>query len=580
MKKSKSIISYFNQKWIIALILSLFTYVTFLYQLDFDHFHILSFALFALLFYFYNKVPLKDKKYQKASFCLALLFSIISILGTILYQYQMAPTLSVWREFFRFKTLIYIVGLGSLGYAFFLAILPKLCTIQLPKGKFTWSNKKVFLISFLIILIGSIPYFLAYFPANMTSDTIDEFGIFINGFQRMTNHHPVLHYAFMAIPYFLGIQLFHNANMATSLVTFTQMIIMALLFAYTVLVLYKRKTPTYLCAIVTLIYAFVPTAVYNTILWKDVIFSGLFLLLTIKTTDLIETKTINLKSGLSFVLISLLTLLFRNNAIYIYLILFIASFFFLKKNMKMVLKLFVPTIAIYYIIVGPLFNMLNVEKPTSKEYIAIPLQQIGRMVYKDVSFTKEEQELINQLMPIEVMREVYNAQTVDAIKFHPQYNKNAFEKDEFTYLKLYLNLVMKHPAIAVEAYLTSTLGYYYPTVKEPMATLIVDQNEYGIERDSKLPPIIVDVLTKLQSPNVPVLGMFYSSGFVFWVLLVLAYINIKRNGSKMLYPFIPVLGLWLTIMIAAPVYAEFRYIYGIVVSLPIFLYLPFLKTKK
>ena len=54
----------------------------------------------------------------------------------------------------------------------------------------------------------------------------------------------------------------------------------------------------------------------------------------------------------------------------------------------------------------------------------------------------------------------------------------------------------------------------------------------------------------------------------------------KRKGLKYIYAFVPVLGIWLTMLLASPVYGEFRYIFGAYTCLPLFVILPFIGEKK
>ena len=38
-------------------------------------------------------------------------------------------------------------------------------------------------------------------------------------------------------------------------------------------------------------------------------------------------------------------------------------------------------------------------------------------------------------------------------------------------------------------------------------------------------------------------------------------------------------GIWITLLLATPVYAEFRYYYSVVASLPLIVFLPFVKEE-
>ena len=55
-------------------------------------------------------------------------------------------------------------------------------------------------------------------------------------------------------------------------------------------------------------------------------------------------------------------------------------------------------IALYFIIVGPLFKLIGIKSTEIREYLSIPLQQIGRMADQEVQFTEYEKELISKVI--------------------------------------------------------------------------------------------------------------------------------------------------------------------------------------
>jgi hypothetical protein len=53
-----------------------------------------------------------------------------------------------------------------------------------------------------------------------------------------------------------------------------------------------------------------------------------------------------------------------------------------------------------------------------------------------------------------------------------------------------------------------------------------------------------------------------------------------RHKKSVLLVYLPVFGVYLTLLIATPVYSEFRYIYSLFTSLPMFCIVPFLDIRK
>lgn len=67
---------------------------------------------------------------------------------------------------------------------------------------------------------------------------------------------------------------------------------------------------------------------------KDVLFSGLLLLMIIFLFDFIDNEEYTLKKKILFVIVATLMLLIKNNALYIFLVFSLLAFIFLNKKEK------------------------------------------------------------------------------------------------------------------------------------------------------------------------------------------------------------------------------------------------------
>ncbi len=570
-----------HQKLIISIIMGILSYITLVFQDYIDNFNVLLLVVFIIFIIFTYKSDLFNKEYRRFTFLLSVFLAIIYLLGMICFNFRYNPTYSVWGEFFSLKSIIYIGGYTSLFYTLLINIIPVICEAKVIK-KFTFKRKiNVFLIASLIIFICWLPYFLIYYPGFFTNDSIAELNMIVNNFSTISDHHTVIHLLFMAIPYNLGMALFNNSVIAASLITITQMVIMSLIFGKFIDFLYKRGVNKYILLIVLLYFAIIPVhAFYSISNWKDIIFSGLVLLLTMELVKLLEKKKITFRNSYTFIIVSILTVFFRNNAIYMYIILAFVTLIVFRKQIKIVSIMLLTVFAVYFIIKGPVYNYFDVKMSSSTEYLAIPLQQIGRMAYKWVDFTEEEEKLINKLIPVDTLRESYNPEIVDSIKFNDEYNAEVFEKNKFEYLKLWASLCFKHFDIATEAYLTSTLGYWYPNIDYWTVVTKIDKNNIDLKDSSLLPSSVKNVTNELTAKNIPILNFFWSIGLVIWLIFISFTVAIKRKNIKSLYIFVPVFGIWLTMMVATPVFAEFRYIYSAFTCLPLLLLASYIVKSK
>ena len=569
-----------NNKYLIPIILSLFTYVSLCFQDVLPANNIFSLLVLVLIIYFYKNNILKKSEYNKDILIFSLFFAVILIAGRILYNFRYSATDSFWNELFTIKNIIYLIGNTSLIYTILVTVIPKLINIKF-KDKKMFKKKHIFLWSLVIIFICWLPYFIVYYPGIITGDSIDELNMVL-GNSAVSDHHAVIHFIFMYIPYKIGYFISGNVNFSVGLISLVQMLVMASIFAYSIFFLYKRNVNKYLLLATLLFYAIVPMfGFYSITMWKDVIFSGMVLLLVLELIKLLEKRNdISFKNSYSFIIISLLTIFFRNNAIYMYFILALVTLIIFRKKLKVIVPMLIIVFAVFFVVKGPIYNYFGIQTSKSSEYIAIPLQQIGRMAYKGVEFTKEEEELINKLIPLDTLRESYNAEIVDSIKFNDEYNSNVFEENKLEYLKLWISLCFKHFGIATEAYLTSTLGYYYPNVDYWVTTAKIDENDIGIHTSSFVTDSIRDMVTKLGRRTIPIIGNTWCIALAFWLILLSAYIAVKRYRTKsILYVYVPIFGIWLTMMVATPVFAEFRYIFSAFTCLPILLIVPFLKKR-
>lgn len=569
----KELIKIIKDKRFISFIFSFIVYFSICNQTVLVPYNMLSIMLFVVIYYFIYKVNL-DNKYKKELIVFSLIFSFIILSGGFLFRDRYSPVMNFFDELLKLSNIVYLIGNGILIYSILSLIVPWIVDYKLPTRE--KSIPRLFLISFLVILICYIPYFIIFFPGLLTADSLTGLNMILKIYP-VTDSHTILHLLFMYIPFKIGTLIFNNINMSVGLISLAQMIVMALTFAYVIKFLKSRKVPNIILIIMVLFYGLLPVnGFYSITLWKDIIFSCSVVLFTIECFKLIERKNnITFKNSYMFIIVSLLVVFTRNNAIYMYVVLSMVSILVFKKNLKVIVPMLLIVFTTYVVVKGPVFNALKIEKSSSTEYIAIPLQQIGRMAYKDVKFTKKEKELIDKLIPLEELKKSYNPEITDSIKFNKKYNTKEFEKNKKEYFELWMNLCLKHPATAIEAYLTTTLGYWYPGVEYWVTTSRIDKNDLGLHTYSFVPKSFRNKFKHIISNRIPLIGFFNCIGFCFWLIFTAMYITVKKKGKRILYIYVPVLGIWLTLLIAAPVFAEFRYTYSALLCLPIYIGLIF-----
>lgn len=553
--------------------LAMFVYLTLYLDGLIAQYNPISWFLLILIILLYLKIDLYNNKYFKSSVIYSIFFSFLMTLGANAYKVMCYGSIS--------NTLISFFGFAIIFYTVLVNLLPKLCKSEITNKNSTKKYIKIFLISFIIIFICWIPYFLSLYPSAITNDSVGELSIVFDKFSHMSNHNPIIHVVTIAIPYYIGNAIFHEPNIAVACYSIFQMIIMASIFSYFVVFLAKKNIKSFYLILCIIFFAVIPMhGYYSVTMWKDIIFAGLMLVLTIQIIKVCDNYSkLTIKKLIPFIIISLLTILYRNNAIYMYYIFAIFMLIFLNKKIKVVLLSISIVFISYYIITGPVFNSLHILKSNSSEYAAIPLQQIGRMAYEDVKFTSSEKKVLNKLMNIEIMKKAYNPYIVDDIKFNENYSNDYLTAHKKEFFSVWTKLVIKHPIIATKAYLMQTLGYWYPGVNYWTIHSGVAVNSLGLKHTPKGPKQFRSYIMFMENRTTPFINMTWSTSLAYWILSVFVYVCIRKKKKRYVLAYVPVFGVWLTLMVASPVYAEFRYIYSVYTCLPILMLLPYFKNK-
>ena len=568
-----------NKKIILSIIMSFIMLVSMSFQKVIEGYNFIILIFFALYTIFIYKTDFSNKKNFKFSICVSIVLSLIFVVGRSCYILRYNNIYSIWDELFKLRTIIYLFGNFSLFCPIVMRSINYLDNVNI----YSDDNKikHIWLKSFLFILICYIPYFIIYYPGFITSDSVTEISLIINNFANLSNHHPVIHILFCSIPFKIGMLIFNNITIATACISFTQMLIMAGIYSYLIKFLYDRKVNKKILFIILLYFSINPVnACYSITIWKDIIFSGCLLLLTLTIYKMLEKRRITYKNSYFFIIISILTIFFRNNALYMFAILSIFLIIVFRRQLLTILSMILIVFCVYFVVNGPVFKLIGVKQTSTAEYLAIPMQQIGRMAYKGVEFTDSEKKAIDEIIPLETLKKSYNPEIVDPIKFNKEFNIKPFEKDKNKYLNLYISLCTKHFDVASETFLISTLGYWYPNVDYWTVITDVEKNDIGINNHLENLNGIRTYTNILTTKAIPIYNIIWSIGsYILIIFLTLIYT--LKNGSKTnIILFIPIIGVWLTIIIATPVFAEFRYMYSACTCLPFLMLIPFMNRKK
>lgn len=572
------------KKYIFNLILSFVSYLAILIYFkiifSYDSYNFLLLILFFLLFAFYNRYLDKynglDKRTKRFSLILSIILSVILTLGSLVSSHIYETTGLI----FNFHRIIYLI-VGIIGFTLLFKLLFGFIFKKIPcilVNENRRMTKKGFLCIFAVFIVCWIPYFLRYFPAVMTPDSYYVIHFVEN--LELNDFHAFGHTWFFGIFYYIGKFIFHNMNLAVAFYIVIQIVICSLIFTYMIKFLYEKSVKNIYLIVITLFLALSPLfAIYSITLWRDILFSLAFVTLFISLYKFVDNNyKFNVSIVIMYVLSVLVILFFRNNGIYI-ILLFIPFFIWLaKKHRKIVLFGNLGIVILYFVIKGPIFTYFGVQKTTSVEAFSIPLQQISRVIVNDGDIDSKSYDYLSDVLDINKVKETYDPTISDYVKRAT--NNEVLSDDKIKFFMTWIKVGIDNPRIYIDSYLLSTLGYWYPDViywatAGESKSIFKDVEVYS-------DPIILDDVPfdVLTSRKIPLSSMLWSIGTMFIILIISTFIMLYKKKGKYLLAYIPLYCLWLSLMVASPVFAELRYIYGLFACIPLIICVPFLKSTK
>lgn len=551
------------------------------------HYSSMFLLLSGLMIYLFLSTDLNvDKKTRKYACVSAGIFSLVLSIGYFVYA-KTFETANFQIFTFRdsvsmfFLALAYFVLLYFVSIKLFKAVSKIRIVHEKENDKPIW---KVFVVSFIVIFVLYLPYFLRCYPALMSPDSFVQIGHVEK--VVFANNHPFVQTWFFGGIYNLGKIVFGPGNRAIAFYTLVQMGILASLFSLVVAYLYKKKVSKKVCLAVLLFYVLSPLhAFFSVTLWKDIVFGSAFILVMISLLTIIENG-LTIKNAVFYVLSILIMLFFRNNGIYIFLLMVPFVIFALKNFRIKIAILQVAVLGFYFVITGPVYTAIGVKSTNTVEALSIPLQQIARVIVQDKKIDDVSYEYLERLLDIDNIKNVYTPHISDPVKNSVDFE--LLDEDKVKFLKVWFKVLFEHPVDYVESYLSSTVGYWYPNVvyhaisSTNAANEMYNAYEYGIDNKSLVPEFMAKLIDKTADKTLPFSIVFWSSGFYCCLLAISIIAFMYKNGikSRFIIAYLPLVALWGSIMISSPVCAELRYIYGIFTCIPLCLVLPFMNLKE
>lgn len=447
-----------------------------------------------------------------------------------------------------------------------------------------WPNAAVYS---LVMLICWLPYYLTYFPGGIGNDDF-ECAKMCLGQIPWTNHHPVFFTAILNI--FIKLVGGTNLTAAFGLMAFCQMFLLSIVLSLVLLWLEYRHAKREFIYVSLGFFALHPiVAMYSIYITKDVLFACIVVLLTLLLLDICKAINDNddhLKHRSVWIILavlSILTIISRNNGIFMICALAVCMFILLKHYRKQILIAFIIVFVLNGLYKHAIWPAMGIEKQSFVESASIPLTQIAYTIYTDGDINADDKEYLESIMPFEDVKKEFAPGYVDTYKFSGSFSSDIIDKDPGRLIKTWASLLTDNFGRFVEAYLLETCGYWHYGISNTVATEGVQPNDLGIVGIDVIEIVsghsMQGILTKLVliARKLPMLCLLSQMAVEFLAVILVTGQYIRRKKIIYVVAMIPFIALWISIMIATPAYCLFRYMCPVFFLWPV-LFREFMET--
>lgn len=547
------------------------------------------FIFFALFLFTFSKIKILKKGYTVFSIIFSVFLSLVLIIGSQLEFYSEI----IWS----FATLIKIIALSVSIFPLNYLLLKYVDKFKIQKSD-NINYKKIFVITFLIILFFNFLVFLALYPGEYGYDAGFQIMEILEKDVQITSHFSLLFSFILAKVVNLGKVLFGSYQVGFGIYCFLQMTFLSYVATKITVFCVKRIPNKIIYFINVLFFSFFPLYTLMSIsAAQDSVFAGLFCLIILNVIELIENKDYwkNKLKPISLGILIFLLCLIRNNGFYCILISIPFIFLSCKNKKVVVLLIFIIPLFAYKIYSGPVFNILGVTKTDIfREMLSIPSQQFARVYnYNLKVFSKEELKQLKKFYPQIDDFKYYTYRQSIADPTKSVLNNKYVKSNLKDYISLWTSNGVKDPENYVEAFLLNSLGFWYPNKNynddrmyhpyieiEMMDAAKWNPRYVQIKRESKFPiyeKILNITIGKNAWKRIPIISTIFTTGTYFIIFIFLFLLTILRRNFKYMLPISIILGLYATLFLS-PV-ALFRYCFPIIMVSPLMINLILYQKK-
>ena len=499
------------------------------------------------------------------------LFAAVFAGAVALANYPLFEPLSVLQNLFDLACVL--AGGWVVGYQILLCMVRRL-PLEADTGVRNHPALVFFLVFGAVTIIDLAYLLFALYPGVLTTDSFSTIRQIL-GIDGYDNVMPFWHTITVQLFFAPAFSRLGDINAALALVHGAQILFMAVCIGYAMMTLYQLGVPRLLLLGVFALYTLMPYhIVYSVTLWKDIPFGGAALLMVTALYRLLKGIGRHpWPDWIAFVLGAFGFSLWRTNGWYAFLVLTLLMLLLIRRRHKGLLILMLVILVLCWALINPVLDAWGVEGTNFVEAFGIPMQQIARVLHEGRELSDVDMEMLSQIFWVEKTAQLYDPLTVDPVKFLTfRYDQVPWlTEHQGDYVKLYLRIGAEYPGDYLKAWVEQTKGYWNGGYKFWTYTLKMGPNDLGIFQSPGENPVAKAFAAWFRYVEKPqILQCFTSIGLHVWALVSCAIVSgmKKREEGLLTVPILVLIaGLWL----GTPVFAEFRYAYPMILTMPVIL---------
>lgn len=453
-----------------------------------------------------------------------------------------------------------------------------------------FDDRLLFFIVWAFIFIMWLPAYLILYPGVLSYDMISQTTSALG--EITNNHHPVLHTWLIRIFMRMGEKLFSSYESGIGLLSLLQMIILSYALSRMVMLLKKKAVPILLVIGTAVLSAvWFMNACLSVTMIKDTLHAAFLVLFCCHFVEIATNPSeyIARKRNLVlFPIVSFFMCAFRNNGLHIYLFCFaillvlrISRFRRVKRYLPLIAVVILPVI-MFKIYTGPVFDALGIEPGQVREALSIPIQQLQRVAVKRAGeLTPEQTEMMEYYIDDLEWRSWSPGREYDPFISDPAkscFISSRYEDAPIAFWKFYLQTGKQFSKEYLVAFLSNTLGYWYPGYYDfsyvmydnyPSEMFPEPLERKSILKSKALEGYYESLCSSDSWRSTWGVRIFFVSGFAPWILIFAVVLSWRKKGffTMTLPLFLPLIAQY-GIMLLSPM-SSFRYSWPYYLMLPL-----------